>query len=185
VRFAATAGQDYLIAVDALNGAQGNILLNWRMGIPPNVVSKAQKLILVGGSSLLLESGVSNSVTSPMFQWRRNGVNIPGAVEASYLIPRLQFDHVGSYSVWVSNLVGEVVNTIATISTESPLRLALEENGATLTGSATQTMVLQLSTNLEEWAPLHTNTTPLLPISFTDRDATNRNEGFYRLLPWP
>jgi hypothetical protein len=185
VGFAATTGQEYLVAVDGLDGAQGNILLNWRMGIPPNVISDAQKLILVGGSSLLLEAGVDNDVTAPTYQWRRNGDNIVGATNTTYTIPILRFDHVGSYSVWVSNLVGEVINPIATISTETPLRAGLGEGGINLSGSATQTMVLELSTDLKQWVPIYTNTTPLLPVDYTDTNAPGRNEGYYRLEPWP
>ncbi|MCL4788437.1 MAG: immunoglobulin domain-containing protein, partial [Verrucomicrobia bacterium] len=185
VKFPAVSGTRYLIAVDGVNGAQGNVNLNWRMGIPPNPTGPAQNLIVAGGASLLLSAGVSNNVTSPVYQWRRNGVIIPSATNATYFIPNLQFDQVGSYSVLVSNLVGEVVNAIATVSAQTPLALGLGSDGFQVTGSAAETTVLELSTNLTVWTPVYTNTTPLLPVSFTDTNAFRRTEGFYRLQPWP
>jgi hypothetical protein len=185
VRFSAQPNINYLIAVDGVNGAQGNINLNWRMGTPPNAILRAQNQVLEENSSLLLSAGVSNNVTAPSYQWRRNGVNIVGATDATYLLVGVQYNQVGSYSVVVRNLVGEVINAIATVSIQSPLRLGLDPGGFRVSGSATQPMVLQLSTDLSLWTPLYTNTTPLLPISFLDTNSPVRDRGFYRLQPWP
>ncbi len=185
VRFEVTPKTDYLIAVDGVNGAQGNIALNWRMGIPPNTTGPAQNLVVASGTNLLLHSSVSNNVTSPAYQWRRNGVNLAGATNATYTITSLRFDQVGSYSVLVSNLVGQVLNAIATVSADTALRLSAEPGGFRITGSAAQPTVMELSTNLAFWMPLYTNTTPLLPVSHLDTNAPARPAAFYRLLPWP
>ena len=85
----------------------------------------------------------------------------------------------------ISNLVGSVINPIATVSAQSPLTLGTLTNGVQLSGSSTQAVVLQLSTNLTAWSSLYTNTTPLLPVSYTDTNATKRTRGFYRYKSWP
>jgi len=185
VRFRVTPQTDYLIAVDGVNRAQGNINLNWRMGIPPNATGPAQNLVVTGGANVLLQAGVSNNVTAPTYQWRRNGVSLTGATNATYTISSLRYDQVGSYSVLVSNLVGQVLNAIATVSADTALRLSADPGGFIVTGSAPEATVLELSTDLALWTPLYTNTTPLLPVSYLDTNAPARPEGFYRLQPWP
>jgi hypothetical protein len=185
VEFHATNGTSYLVAVDGVNGAQGNIYVNWRMGIPPNVAGPAQMLVIANGSGLTLQSGLNTNVTSPTYQWQVNGANIPGATNATYSLSSLQYNQVGSYGVVVSNLVGQVVNAIATVSAQTPLSLTAGKNGFQVSGSATQAVVLQLSTNLTVWNPLYTNQTPLRPVNFTDTNSPSRNNGFYRLKSWP
>ena len=75
------------------------------------------------------------------------------------------------------------------VSVSAPLKLALDAtaNPANfrVSGSATQAMVLQLSTNLSLWNPLYTNATPLLPINYLDTNSLKRAKGFYRLKSWP
>jgi hypothetical protein len=185
----AVANTDYLIAVDGVNGAQGNIYLNWRLGTPPGVGGPAQNLAVTQNASLTLQAGGSTNVTSPRYQWRRNSLDIVGATNATYALTNIQFDRCGSYSVVISNLVGMVTNAIATVSVDSALKLSLDTSSQPanfrLSGSATQAMVLQLSTNLSLWTPLWTNTTPLLPVSFLDTNSVSRNKAYYRLRPWP
>jgi hypothetical protein len=111
-------------------------------------------------------------------------VNIPGATNANYTNSNIQYNQCGSYSVVVSNLVGVVTNAIALVSVNSLLKIA-SVNPAQISGSATQTTVLQLSTNLASWKPLYTNQTTLLPVNYLDTDSINRDKGFYRLKSWP
>ncbi len=92
---------------------------------------------------------------------------------------------MGSYGVVIKNLLGQVVNTIATVSAQTPLMLAPGGNGFQVGGSATQAVVLQLSTNLTLWTPIWTNPTPLLPILYTDTNSPKRSQGFYKTKPWP
>jgi sugar lactone lactonase YvrE len=183
VMFPATNGTAYLVAVDGVKGAQGNIYVNWRMGIPPNPVGPPQMLALVDGAGLSLQSGVTNNVTTPTYQWQVNGVNIAGATNNSFTLSTIKFDQVGSYGVVVRNLLGQVVNSIATVSAQTPLRLAPGYSGFQLSGSATQAVVLQLSTNLTFWTPVFTNPSPLLPIIYSD--PVKHPKAFYTTKPWP
>jgi hypothetical protein len=187
VRFSAVTRTNYLIQVDGVNGAQGNIYVNWCMGTPPNVVGPAQSIAIAMGTNVLFGAGMSNNVTSPTYQWRLNGVKIAGATNATYALTNIQYCHCGSYSVVVSNLVGVVTNVIALVSVDSLLKLdvsALPAN-VLISGSATQAVVLLSSTNLITWKSLYTNPSPLLPINYLDTNSSSRNDGFYRLKRWP
>jgi hypothetical protein len=184
VKFSAVP-TNYLIAVDGVNGAQGNINVNWRMGIAPNAVGPPAALVVSNGAGVTLQAGVTNNATAPSYQWRVNGANIAGETNASFTLSSIQFNQVGSYGVMVSNLLGTVFNPIATVSAQSPLRAGRDPGGLRVSGSATQAVVLQLSTNMNQWAPVLTNTTPLLPVSFVDTNTSKRPNGFYQLKPWP
>jgi hypothetical protein len=182
LRFLAVPGTNYLIQVDGVGGAQSNIWVNWRMGVPPNTVRSTQSFAIVMGTNLLFSAGESNNVTSPTYQWRCNGVNL-GATNATLSLTNSQFNQCGIYSVVVSNLVGVVTNVIALVSVDPPLKLAAV-NPAYICVCATQAVVLQLSTNLTSWQPLFTNQTVLLPTNYLDTGSTNHDKSFYRLKPW-
>jgi trimeric autotransporter adhesin len=186
VRFPSVAGTTYLVAVDGVNGAQGNINLNWKMGFAPSGGVIPQSLILRYGSEFILQSGETNTPGLFSYQWRRNGMNIPGASD-SYLKGIINSTDGGMYSVVVSNFVGVVTNGAAIVSV--PLHLAIEPssgaNNFRLTGSVTQSVVLLWSSNLVVWIPLYTNLNPVLPINFLDRPDNSRSQSFYRLLAWP
>lgn len=54
-----------------------------------------------------------------------------------------------------------------------------------LTGSATQAVVLQASTNLFDWAPVITNNDATIPLNCLWGLATNPPVEFYRLIRKP
>lgn len=47
------------------------------------------------------------------YQWRLNGVDIPGATAASYTVSNVTAAHSGEYTVWVRNTNGSVQSSIA------------------------------------------------------------------------
>jgi hypothetical protein len=187
IRFPGKSGTNYLIAVDGVNGAQGNINLNWEVGVPPSVGGPGQNQAVGKGATLVLQGGDPNAVPAPSYQWFWNGANIPGATGATNSLPNIQYNQGGTYSVVVSNFMGVVTNLIALVSVDSPLKLdvsALPAN-VRIWGSATQAVVLLSSTNLTSWNPLYTNPSPLLPINYLDTNSLTRPNGYYRLKSWP
>ncbi len=74
------------------------------------------------GDRVALVVGVSG--TSPSYQWRFNGADIPGATDAAYPIAGAQATNAGSYLVIVTNAVNALTSApaVLTVSAE-PLRL--------------------------------------------------------------
>jgi hypothetical protein len=189
VRFPAVKYTTYLIRVDGVNNAQGRININWTLGIPPPTAGPPMNQILVPGGSLLLQVVATNAVPSPSYQWVRNGNKISGATNSTLSLANVQYNNIGDYSVVLNNALGVVTNHIALVTMQSPLKLIWNSSGGTpllqVVGSSTQAVILQVSTNLSSWTPVHTNPTPLLPISFLDTNFMARPGGFYRFRSWP
>src|SRR5205823_2336668 len=55
--------------------------------------------------------------TPPIYyQWRLNGVNIPGAIDPCYTIPAAQLSDGGSYSVVIGNDLGALATATAAVT---------------------------------------------------------------------
>ncbi|VGO16683.1 Bacillopeptidase F [Pontiella desulfatans] len=66
-------------------------------------------------------SVVADSLSPETYQWRLDGMDIPGATASTYSITSLKTNHLGSYSVVVSNLAGITNSTTATLSSRDPV----------------------------------------------------------------
>jgi hypothetical protein len=63
---------------------------------------------------------VDASGASPLiYQWRKNGINIPGAQGAAYTLASVQLADAGEFSVVVSNAAGSVTSQAATLRVQT------------------------------------------------------------------
>jgi hypothetical protein len=95
--------------------------------VPPRiVVAPADQSILVGAA---VSFSVTASGSAPLtYQWRFNGSNILGATSSAYSITSAASNHIGVYSVVVSNAVGSATSRDASLNlvTELTLGVALD-----------------------------------------------------------
>jgi hypothetical protein len=87
---------------------------------------------------------VSNPTPS-YYQWRKDGLNLPGTTDMSYYLSNVQFADAGSYSVFVSNGQGGITSTNAVLNvgilpaiTSQPASLIVTQ-GQSATFSVTST----------------------------------------------
>ena len=59
--------------------------------------------------SLILSVNLLSGTPRPKFQWRINGVDIPGAISETYTVLSANPNDVGTYTCMVANLAGSVV----------------------------------------------------------------------------
>jgi len=195
VTFSATSGVNYLIWVGALNQSGstanqgvGNLTINWKFGVPPTAINATTVLFPNQGSNVVLQANSTGQPT-PSYQWQLNGMNIQGANQASYTMNDIQFGQSGTYSVVISNLMGVVTNTIATVYVQIPLSLqVLAPNQYRLSGTFTQAYLLQRTASLNApiiWTPLDTN--PQISTLLIYTDSISQSKAFYefRSLPPP
>jgi len=96
---------------------------------PPQILLHPSGQTIGLGGSATFE--VDASGDSPLiYQWRRDGVDIPGAVQAMYVTPSLTLQENGSaYTVLVQNSAG-IVQSNAAILNISTLNLTVDSTFA-------------------------------------------------------
>ena len=117
VRFAATSGTIYYIAVDGVGGASGNVKLNVNLGDPPSITSQPQSKTVATGSNVTFTVTSAGSATL-YYQWRVNGSAIAGATNSSYTKTNAQTN--ATYSVIVSNSINTATSSGATLTVLTP-----------------------------------------------------------------
>jgi hypothetical protein len=94
-----------------VTSSAANITLNQSITITRQPASVA-----VNPGSLTAFSVAATGTQPISYQWRYSGVAIPGANSASYAISGASLNHVGRYDVVLTNPVGSVVSSAATLS---------------------------------------------------------------------
>jgi len=194
VMFPVTQGEDYSVAVDGVNGAQGVINLTWRLqrgtAVPLHPTSN---LIVRVGGELTLNADLGNALLPLNYQWLFNGRPLAGQTRSSLHLSNCQAAQAGTYSVVASNIAGVVTNIVAVIKVGTPIQLSygwVHANNQTLfhlSGPSSQRFVIQGSSNLLGWTNLYTytNSSPSVIIDYRDAQTPSNARRFYRVLPWP
>lgn len=79
---------------------------------PPSIILQPQSQTLPAGTLAILSVEATGATS---FQWRRNGVNLPGEVGTSLNIDNIQPTNSGAYSVVLANAGGAIVSQIAVL----------------------------------------------------------------------
>lgn len=82
---------------------------------PPNIISQPTNQSASLGDSVIFYVVVNG--TAPLsFQWRQNGTDLPGATNSSLKLFNLTNGQFGTYSVRVTNLLGSVLSSNASLA---------------------------------------------------------------------
>ncbi len=96
----------------ALDGWYGAVLMS---AAPPNFTAPlASQSVPPGGTATF--GAVAIGAAPITYQWRKEGVAIPGATTATLTIGNAQVKDLGGYSVRITNAVGSVVSNPATLA---------------------------------------------------------------------
>ena len=191
VRFNAQRGTNYTVVVEGWQ-TNGLLKLTTRMGVAPPVVASTQCLFVALGGSVPLAMPATNWVPVPQCQWRRNGLDLPGATNTTLLLTNFTAMQAGTYSVVMSNFVSVATNVVANVALAGPFLLsyALATNngsvGFVISGTADQPVVLESAASLGgPWTPLRTNKSPCVKLVFTNANALLDARRFFRASLWP
>ncbi|MEI6607024.1 MAG: cadherin-like beta sandwich domain-containing protein, partial [Verrucomicrobiota bacterium] len=102
---------------------------------PPIITSSPPASLTVTQGGTATMSIVATGAVS--YQWRKNGVAIPGATGATLLLNNVQAGDASSYSVLVTNAYGSVTSTSVTLTVNAPTTGAVLAWGAGATNTGT------------------------------------------------
>jgi hypothetical protein len=145
---------------------------------PPSITVQPQNRIVLWGQNASFN--VVASGTAPLsYQWQFNGSNLSGATATNYTRSNVQTPDLGTYNVIVSNSLGSITSSLATLTFASrPLLLAPQTTngtfGFTLSGDPGFNYAIEATTNYSTWTNLAILTNATGEVPFTD---TN-------IVPW-
>lgn len=105
------------VALTAANAFVGTSTLTLSVAgsVAPGFTLQPQGSTVAVGQVATFKSAAIGS-PAPAYQWKRNGVAIPGATSASYNIGSVQMEDAGNYTVLASNIAGNVTSTSAVLT---------------------------------------------------------------------
>lgn len=120
ITFNVTAGTTYFFAVDGWEAEWGSITLNFTLtpllpDVAPTITTQPQSQTVTVGASVVFSVTASGRPT-PTYQWSRNGAAIAGATSPTLTLSNVQSGDAGNYTVTVSNSVGSVTSSTATLT---------------------------------------------------------------------
>jgi hypothetical protein len=155
--------------------------------VPPYITEQPLGRSVKAGSNVIFS--VSAGGTSTLaYQWRWNGVNIPGATGGNYTRNNAQTTDSGNYSVVITNASGTVTSfdALLTVTPVQPLQFDLithlppDQIRLVLSGEPGANVLLESSTNLANWTMLTNLSNPSGSLIYTDSFGPGVLQRYYR-----
>jgi hypothetical protein len=87
--------------------------------VPPSITTQPQSRTNLGGTTAAFS--VTAAGTVPLsYQWRKNGLNLPGATGTGLSLPNVQLSDAGDYTVVITNVAGAIASQPAALSVLAP-----------------------------------------------------------------
>lgn len=114
-----TTGTLFLRKLGSTGYQTGVFSMTTPTAVPPSIIDHPASQTIIAGGNVTFSVTVEGSEPFT-FQWRKDGVNIDGATQASYAISDVQVSHEGEYDVVVSNSAGSITSSAATLVVIEP-----------------------------------------------------------------
>ena len=153
-------------------------------GGPPGLFSQpASQTADAGGAATL---SVSAFGALPLaYQWRFNGVNLPGATTNPLVLASLQLSNAGPYTVVITNKLGRLTSSAATLTIRPPVTLTPFLQGNSLLIAFNSAIginyFLESSAGLANWTTLTNLIATTTNSSFTVPRSQNNTLDFFRV----
>jgi uncharacterized repeat protein (TIGR03803 family) len=149
----------------------------------PTIVADPLSAITAPGQSLILS--VSATASGPvLFQWQRNGVEIPGATASNLLLGPITFTNGASYRVVVSSSGGSLSSTNAAVAVFSGTRSG-DALQLQIAGPAGKALTLESKMDLQSATPWQTFSNVLMQGSLqtvVDPGSAGQPERYFRAV---
>lgn len=109
------SGEYYAVAGNALGSVRSDVA---RLAVvnPPAILEQPQSLAVNPGSNVTLRVVAESDLAPITYQWRFNGVDIPGQVDSQLALGAVQLPQEGDYSVVVANAFAQTLSQTARLT---------------------------------------------------------------------
>lgn len=179
----------YTVVVSNNVGATTSLVAVLNVLVPPTITGDPDDVTAADGA--MVSFTVSATGTAPLYyQWRKDGIDIPGANAATYTIAEAHAEHEGFYACYVTNIAGTATSAAAELSLSTgedffitAPRLRVDGTFEfTLNGATNRNYTVQYSVTLQAntWTNL-TNFLLTTPQRVIIDPTTNTPMRFYRI----
>ncbi|HZR18272.1 MAG TPA: immunoglobulin domain-containing protein [Verrucomicrobiae bacterium] len=138
---AAQAGT-YQVVITNSAGAITSAVATLSIGVPAGVSQQPVSLTVIQGRSATFT--VMGSGTAPIsYQWRLNGVALPGGVGTNYFIGAVGTGDAGAYDAVISNAYGSITSAVGQLTVVVPPSISAQPTNQTV--SAGSNVMFQVS----------------------------------------
>jgi hypothetical protein len=106
---------DYSYRIVTTGGISTSNVVKLTVTTSPAIATQPSSLNVVSGTTAVFTIAATG-VPEPTYQWRREGVNLPGATGASLVVPNATAALAGSYTCVVTNTIGSVTSAPASLT---------------------------------------------------------------------
>jgi hypothetical protein len=178
---------NYSVVISTSSGVVTSSVTSVSVLASPNILAgPVDQKILVGAKANFSVIATGSALN---YQWQFNGQNLADATNATLVLTDAQAAQSGQYGVRVSNPLAAVTTTPANLKVVAPPLVMDTFSSATQPDQTFQLTFnvdpgfdydLQATTNFTDWQTVTTFSANGL-FDFTDTDATNHPNRFYRL----
>ena len=186
VQFASVGTYDLVVSNAVGNTTSAPATLALTSVLPPEITVEPVSRSANPGAPVVF--AVTAKGTDLVYQWRRNGVALPGQTGTSLTFGAVQMTDAGVYTVVVSNLGGSVTSAPATLTVDAVLgSMKLVEAPVVFSGGGTLT--LELRSDFSGAAPQQLGWSLILPVGFSylggqDEPSVKPQAGATGTLEW-
>ncbi len=159
---------------------------------PPELVAQPKNQVVLTGKTATFKVSASGPGTLK-YQWKKNGVNIVGAVSATLTVKSCSAKSAGRFTVSVSNTGGAILSAPAALvvsSTPTALLAPISDSNINNPGTFSFNVqgvtgdhyAVESSPDMVHWTSVQTNTAPF---DFVDPNAGAQVRQFYRTVYVP
>lgn len=129
----------YRIRVSNPAGAAISSAATLTVQIAPSITQQPQDRIVAPGGTATFSVGARG--TAPLvYQWRRNGSNIPGATNHTLIVTNVQAVSQGDYAVVITNAHGSIASAVARLVINDPPMITLQPGSQTVLAGSQVTL---------------------------------------------
>jgi formylglycine-generating enzyme required for sulfatase activity len=111
------------------------------VNIPPAISTPPASVTVIAGQTATL-TATGTGTPTPTYQWRKNGLNLTAATNATLAIANAQPSDAGSYDVVLSNAAGTFISAVATVTVNIPPTITAQPASVTVNAGQPATLTV-------------------------------------------